>query len=150
VGVFRFSRLAEADLLGIGNYTLRTWGDAQTIRYLDALEACCQMLADNPGAGRPCDDVRPGLYRKVGKHVIFFRREPDGIKLSRILHERMLPGSHLFDDADYIAISTATVSGVPNISDATRDLAVGSSALMSLAQNSPGVSTGLVLHLATK
>jgi toxin ParE1/3/4 len=100
VGIFRFLRLAEADLRGIGSYTLRAWGEAQTIRYLDALEACCQMLADDPG-GRPCDDVRPGLYRKEqGKHVVFFRREPEGIKVSRILHERMLPGRHLFDDAD--------------------------------------------------
>jgi plasmid stabilization system protein ParE len=64
VGTFRFSRRAETDLLGIGTYTLRAWGEAQTIRYLDGLEACCQMLADNPGAGRPCDDVRPGLCRK--------------------------------------------------------------------------------------
>jgi toxin ParE1/3/4 len=81
--------------------TLRAWGEAQTIRYLDALEACCQMLADNPGAGRPCDDVRPGLYRKEqGNHVIFFRRQTEAIKVSRILHERMLPGRHLFDDAD--------------------------------------------------
>jgi toxin ParE1/3/4 len=88
-------------LLSIGSYTLRTWGEAQTIRYFDALEPSCQMLADNSGAGRVCDYARPGLYRKEqGKHVIFFRPEPDGIRVSRILHERMLPRRHLFDDAD--------------------------------------------------
>ena len=46
MAVFRFSRRAEADLLSISAYTLRTWGEDQTIRYLDDLEACCQMLAD--------------------------------------------------------------------------------------------------------
>jgi hypothetical protein len=33
-----------------------------------------------------------------GKHVAFFRREPGGILVSRIPHERMLPGRHSFDD----------------------------------------------------
>jgi plasmid stabilization system protein ParE len=45
VGKFRLSRLAEADLLSIGTYTLRTWGEAQTLRYIGQLEACCQQLA---------------------------------------------------------------------------------------------------------
>ncbi len=98
---FRFSRLAEADLLSISAYTLRTWGEAQTIRYIDALEACCQRLADNPAAGRFCDYVRPGLRRmEQGKHVLFFRREKDGILVSRILHERMLPERYAIDEDD--------------------------------------------------
>jgi toxin ParE1/3/4 len=101
VAAFRFSRHAEADLLSIGVYTLRTWGSAQTVRYLDELEACCQRLADNPASDRPCDHVRPGLRRmEQGKHVVFFRREPGGVLVSRILHERMLPERHTIDDED--------------------------------------------------
>ncbi len=101
MGVFRLSRLAEADLLSIGAYTLLTWCETQTIRYLNELEACCQQLADNPASGRSCDDIRPGLNRKEqGKHVIFFRREPGGIRMSRIMHERMLPERHAFTDED--------------------------------------------------
>jgi hypothetical protein len=30
MAAFRFSRRAEADLLGIGRYTLSAWGTAQT------------------------------------------------------------------------------------------------------------------------
>jgi toxin ParE1/3/4 len=101
VGVFRLSRLAEADLVSIGTCTLRTWGEAQTIRYLNELEACCRQLADNPASGRSCEDIRPGLYRREhGKHVVFFRRESEGILVSRILHERMLPERHAFTDQD--------------------------------------------------
>jgi toxin ParE1/3/4 len=96
---FRLSRLAEADLMEIGAYTLRRWGEDQTLRYIDGLEACCQRLADNPASGRPCDHVRPGLRRvEHGRHVVFFRREPGGILVSRILHERMLPEMHAIDD----------------------------------------------------
>ncbi len=99
---FRLSRLAEADLLSIGIYTVRTWGEAQTVRYIDALEACCRQLADNPALGRSCEDMRPGLYRREqGRHFIFFRREPNGILVSRILHERTLPERHAFNDEDH-------------------------------------------------
>jgi toxin ParE1/3/4 len=96
---FRLSRLAESDLIDIAGYTLRTWGENQAASYIDDLEACCRRLADNPASGRPCDHVRPGLRRtEQGRHVIFFRREPRGILVSRILHERMLPDRHPIDD----------------------------------------------------
>ena len=92
MALFRFSRRAEAGLLCIGACTLRTWGDDQAIRYLDDLEACCQMLAGNPALGRRCDDVRPGLRRmERGRHVVFYREDARGILVLRILHQRMLP-----------------------------------------------------------
>jgi len=101
VAAFRFSRRAEADLLSIGDYTLRTWGRAQAARYIGELEACCRMLADNPALGRLCDDVRPGLRRlEHGKHVVFYRQERGGVLVSRILHQRMLPDRHVIDDQD--------------------------------------------------
>ena len=92
MAAFRFSRRSEADLLSIGDYTIRTWGKAQAARYLGELEVCCQTLSDNPALGRLCDEVRPGLRRlEHGKHVVFYRQERGGILVSRILHQRMLP-----------------------------------------------------------
>ncbi len=98
---FRFSRLAETDLHAIATYTLRRWGPDQASRYLDGLEVCCQTLADNPGIGRACDDIRPDLKRFVhASSVVFYRREADGILISRILHERMLPKRTRFSERD--------------------------------------------------
>ncbi len=95
MATFRFSRRAEADLLSIGEYTLRNWGKAQTARYLGELEVFCQTLADNPSLGRPCDIVRPGLRRlEHGKHVIFYRQDRTSILISRILHQSMMPERH--------------------------------------------------------
>jgi toxin ParE1/3/4 len=93
VAAFRFSRRAEADLSSIGAYTVERWGTKQAAQYLDELEACCRMLANNPGLGRPCGNVRPGLRRMDhGKHVVFYRpQKSGGILVSRILHQRMLP-----------------------------------------------------------
>jgi toxin ParE1/3/4 len=101
VALFRFSRRAEADLLEIGAYTLHTWGEDQAIRYLDDLEECCRTLAENPVLGRACHDVRPGLRRmERGRHVLFYRENAEGILISRILHQRMLPENYAIDDED--------------------------------------------------
>ncbi|HKN20918.1 MAG TPA: type II toxin-antitoxin system RelE/ParE family toxin [Terracidiphilus sp.] len=101
MAAFRLSRLAEADLLDIAIYTLRAWGQGQAIRYVDDLEACCRKLADNPEMGRACDHVRPGLRRmEHAQHVLFYRIEGEGIVVSRILHQRMLPERHSIDEED--------------------------------------------------
>jgi len=95
----RFSRSAKADLLSIGVYTLETWGVAQAERYLDGLELCAKLLAGNPALGRTCDWIRPGLFRfEKGRHVLFYRRQEDGILVSRILHRSMLPEQQPFED----------------------------------------------------
>ena len=98
---YRHSRRAESDLLSIAQYTLRTWGEEQTIRYIDDLEACCQMLADNPMLGRACDHIRQGLRRvERGRHVVFYREDAGGILISRILHRRVLPERWPMNDDD--------------------------------------------------
>jgi plasmid stabilization system protein ParE len=33
-----------------------------------------------------------------GRHVVFYRGEPGGIRISRILHQRMLPENQDIDD----------------------------------------------------
>jgi toxin ParE1/3/4 len=93
---FRLTRRAEADLLEIADYTHRTWGEAQCARYLDQIEDCCRRLGEHSILGRACDRIRPGLRRREqGKHVVFYRRDGDGILVLRILHERMLPELHI-------------------------------------------------------
>ena len=85
MATFRFSYRAKADLFSIGDYTLRTWGEEQTIRYINDLETCCQMLADNPRLGRACDFIRSGLRRmERGRHVVLYREGATGILVSRI------------------------------------------------------------------
>ena len=102
MALLRLSRRAEADLLRISDHTLGTWGEEQAVRYIDSLEAFCQMLADNPALGRSCNDLRRGLRRmESGQHVVFYREEAGGILVLRILHRRMLPGRYAMDDEDY-------------------------------------------------
>jgi toxin ParE1/3/4 len=98
----QFSRRAKADLLSIGAYTLRNWGEAQAMRYLAGLESCCERLCERPLLGRGCEEIRPGLRRmEQGRHVIFYRQSDAEIVVSRILHRSMLPGIHTMDDELY-------------------------------------------------
>jgi toxin ParE1/3/4 len=95
----RLSRRAETDLLDIAGYTLKTWGEVQAARYLDALESSFELLAENPGLGRPCEHIRSGLHRmEAGRHVVFYRRESGGIFVIRVLHQSMLPERHALED----------------------------------------------------
>lgn len=96
---YRLSSLAEVDLIAIGSYTLERWGAQQAARYVSALEDACQLLVDTPTLGRPAAHILPGLFRlEQGKHVVFFRRGPDGIRVLRFLHQSMLPELHLIED----------------------------------------------------
>lgn len=64
-----------------------------------ALFRFSRQAVGNSALGRTCDDVRPGLRRmECGRHVVFYRSEAGGILISRILHQRMLPGRHAIDD----------------------------------------------------
>jgi toxin ParE1/3/4 len=88
----QFSHSAEQDLFEIAEYTFRTWGKAQTERYLNDFEKCFALLAASPYLGRACDQIRPGLRRLDHKeHVIFYRLLSGKIRISRILHRDMLP-----------------------------------------------------------
>jgi toxin ParE1/3/4 len=99
LAIFHLTEKAEQDLLGIGDYTLQEWGEVQADRYLDSLQNCFQLLADRPPMGR-LYPRRPGLRRyEHDKHVVFYRQTDLGIKITRILHQRMLPDAHDLDSS---------------------------------------------------
>ncbi len=95
---YRLSQRARLDLFEIADYTLDSWGIEQANRYVSSLYECFALLSDSPRIGRPCEKVRAG-YRRIEheKHVIFYRIEEDGILISRVLHQRMLPSRHALD-----------------------------------------------------
>ncbi|ODT84895.1 MAG: plasmid stabilization protein ParE [Nitrosomonadales bacterium SCN 54-20] len=97
MGTFILTQKARDDLLAIGRYTRKQWGKAQQRRYLTQLDSAFHDLADKPGLGQTCDDIREGYVKyRVGKHVIFYRyTEKEWIEIIRILHGRMDIEQHL-------------------------------------------------------
>jgi toxin ParE1/3/4 len=89
---------AAADIDLIAAYTNRAWGWRQTDRYLGQLEDAFQLLAKNPGIGRACNAISSGLRRhEHGKHVVFYRLKPGGIRIVRVLHQQMTPAKSYFE-----------------------------------------------------
>jgi toxin ParE1/3/4 len=93
---FILRRRAEADLEGIGAYTLKHWGDTKLVEYMTMLDDAFRALAADPKLGRSADDVRKGYFRHhVGSHMVYFRRKKARVEIVRILHEKMSPARHL-------------------------------------------------------
>lgn len=96
--VYKLSKRAEKDLVGIWHYTLDAWSQEQANKYLQGLLHACEEIAKAPAfMGRSFEHVRLG-YRKYawGKHVIFYQILSNGdVLISRILHEMMDYDRHL-------------------------------------------------------
>ncbi|WP_420237095.1 type II toxin-antitoxin system RelE/ParE family toxin [Telmatobacter bradus] len=57
--------------------------------------------------GRTCEWISPGLRRhESGSHVIFYRLRPSGIRITRVLHQQMLP-----EDEDFVGWPARLASG---------------------------------------
>jgi toxin ParE1/3/4 len=93
---FELSEAADRDLTDIYIYSYRHFGEHQADAYLIALEHCFAQLADAPGLGRAIDYVRAGYYRfRHASHVVFYVPTGFGVRIVRVLHERMDWDRHL-------------------------------------------------------
>nr|WP_136250729.1 type II toxin-antitoxin system RelE/ParE family toxin [Ningiella ruwaisensis] len=95
---YKISKAAVNDLYEIGLYTETEWGVEQRNFYLDELESHFNYLANhsNDLAEKSRDDIKQGCYfSSVRKHVVVFRRLSYGIRIVRVLHQRMDCGRHL-------------------------------------------------------
>jgi toxin ParE1/3/4 len=100
VSTWKLTKKARSDFDEILLYTIDTWGEEQAERYRTLLLHGLDLIAQKPGVGRPCDRLASGLRRfEQGKHVIFYKPDGNGILVSRILHQRMLPGRPQFMDS---------------------------------------------------
>lgn len=92
---FALQPKARADLDGIWDYTVETWGRDQAKTYLRALNRAFKTIAKKLGLGRFYDEVYEGLrVYPSGKHLIFYFTTDKGVDIVRVLHERMDTPSH--------------------------------------------------------
>ena len=96
---FRSSARARADIFEIAVFTIQRWNEAQADKYLAGLKELCQRLAEGDAEGRARDDIAPGLHR-IGymSHAVFYRLTSYGVRIVRVLHQRLLPDLHSFED----------------------------------------------------
>ena len=91
-----FSPKAIQDLEEIFEYSFHTWSYAQAIKYQDQLYQGVLELCKNPDLGKQysfkAGDYR---YKKVNRHLIFYRTNIEQCIVIRILHEVMEVNIHL-------------------------------------------------------
>jgi toxin ParE1/3/4 len=93
---YRLSRLAEADLASIWEYSVAHWGIGQAEIYIRDLQHAIETTAANPHLGRACDEIRASYFKRgIGSHIMFYRLAGQLIEVVRILHQRMDFDRHL-------------------------------------------------------
>jgi len=89
---------ARADLKGILDYTVQTWGRKRAVSYLDGLDKLASSLAESRRLGRSCDDLREGLLAfPYESHVLYYVETRGGIAVIRVLHKSMNSALHFND-----------------------------------------------------
>ena len=94
---YTLSRVAQADLKQIWDYTLDRWNAEQAEAYLREVERAIERAAADPRIGRAIDYIRQGYFRlTAGSHMLIYRIIDDGtIDVVRVLHQRMDIDRHL-------------------------------------------------------
>jgi len=93
---YKLSNLAQTHLHKIKDYSIQNFSEPQWLKYKETLQSGFQMLADNPGLGRPCAEIYSnGFYFPIGKHTAYFTKETDFILIVAILGQPQLPQNHL-------------------------------------------------------
>lgn len=81
-----FSPAAARDVEEIGDY-IHTENPAAARRFVAALRARCDRIADAPRGGRPRYSLLPDLRSIPFQHyVIFYVAEGDAVRIERVLH----------------------------------------------------------------
>ncbi len=94
--MLRYTPEASNDLSDIWDYSARIWNADQADRYVLAIEAACEALADGAIRGRPADEYFHGYFRlRSGSHYIFYLIRDGGVDVIRVLHERMDIARHM-------------------------------------------------------
>lgn len=93
---YRLTPAAQRDLSSIWHFSQERWDADHAQTYVTEIRAAIERIADDPGRGRRCDEIREGYRRySIGSHLMFYVENADGVDVIRILHQRMDPTRHL-------------------------------------------------------
>ncbi|HZF94681.1 MAG TPA: type II toxin-antitoxin system RelE/ParE family toxin [Allosphingosinicella sp.] len=92
----RFSPEARRDVAEIRRYSRATWGREQAKRYMEALTACVDHVADGTAVTTSFFAGGAGFRRsRCREHLIYFLETQTSVDVVRILHPRMNLGKQL-------------------------------------------------------
>jgi toxin ParE1/3/4 len=88
---YKLSRLAQADLEEITEYTALNFGERQAVVYSDQIHSAAQTAASFPSFGLPYTTKAGRVFQKYnsGRHAVFYQPNEQGIFIVRVLHSMM-------------------------------------------------------------
>ena len=97
MAIYKYSKLADADLEGIAEYTVVNFGERQARAYREALDQSARTVANFPTMGRAYATKTGTVFLKynVGGHALFYQPTDEGIFIVRVLHQMMDFDRHL-------------------------------------------------------
>lgn len=97
---YRLTPRALQDLDAIADYSLKEWGERQTLKYISEIEDRLVWLGEHPLLGRAREDIGPN-YRsfRQGSHIIFYLIGEELITIIGIPHAAMDIQAH-FESPD--------------------------------------------------
>lgn len=93
---YRLTPDAQSDIIDIRRFTLKQWGEAQSIKYLSELRQTLRLVTETPSLGKPRPDVGAEVlsFPHVS-HVIYYVVHEQQLVVFGVLHKRMVPMNHL-------------------------------------------------------
>lgn len=86
----RLSKLAFGDLDSIYSDTVEKWGREQADRYVGAIWAAFEKVAQAPERWRLRNELHPGCrICFIGRHAILYRIHEGRVEIARVLHDAM-------------------------------------------------------------
>ena len=90
------SRRAQSDLDEIRDYSVKHFGSARAILYLDVMEHAFRRIVELPYIGVSRPELSAALRSlPVGEHRLYYSIEPQTILIVRVLHKAMDAARHL-------------------------------------------------------
>ena len=87
---------AKADLKDVWRFSAQRWGPGQADDYVTAIDRLMREVAAGKLHSRELPFVSPGLFKaRAMKHFFYYREIAGGIRVVRVLHERVDETLHL-------------------------------------------------------
>lgn len=88
---------AKSDIKSIAKYTIKEFGESQSLKYAKGLKVILSELANNPELGRRYVAVKNQmlLRYRYKSHVVFYHIVSEGIFIVRVLGGKMDFPKHL-------------------------------------------------------
>lgn len=90
---------ARRDLVEIGDYTEKTWGKRQMVKYIEKIEQKAHEILNMPSMGMNRSDLRKEMRaHPADQHVIYYYDTKEKLIIFRVLHKSIEPERYIEQD----------------------------------------------------